>query len=177
MPVGKQGNGKSVSLERLRYANDIRKFVKSELGFLHAQTVIDAGCGNGFVSRAIKRQYAQVKLIGVDCNREAIKLARRKARHDGLKTSYRLGDLRNLPFGSEIADAVVCTLVMHHLSAEDRKLVLEEFHKVLKKGGILVILEGKGRARDLAGMMNKAGFANAEKRQFGKIRNVYSGTK
>ena len=53
MPVGKQGNGKSVSLERLRYANDIRKFVKSELGFLHAQTVIDAGCGNGFVSRAI----------------------------------------------------------------------------------------------------------------------------
>ena len=177
MPAVKPVDRKGIPLERLRYANDIRKFARSELSFLNAQAVIDAGCGNGLVSRAIKKQYVGVKLVGVDCDREAIALARHKARQSGLKISYVLGDLRSLPFGSDSADVVVCTLVMHHLSADVRKKALREFLRVLKKGGALVILEGKVHVRRLAGSMKEAGFGNVQKRQFGKTRNVYSGAK
>lgn len=177
MPTAKRPDRRRIPLERLRYANDIGKFVRSELDFLGAQTVIDAGCGNGLVSRAIKRQHAAAKLIGIDCSREAIFLAKRNAARGGLRISYRLGDLRNIPLGNGAADVVVCTLVMHHLLPSVRKKALGEFYRVLKKDGVLVILEGKRRLRNLSAMMENAGFGDVKKKQSGRIRNVYSGVK
>ena len=98
------------------------------------RTVLDLGCGGGFMAEAIARRGAQV--TGLDPAAKAIDAARRHARDGGLDIAYEVGVGEDLPFEEGRFDIVVCVDVLEHV--EDVARTLAEVRRVLKPGGLFL---------------------------------------
>lgn len=51
------------------------------------------------------------------------------------------GDIRAMPYDNDFFDVVVCPLFLHHVHDVGFTPYVEEFHRVLKRGGVLAIQE------------------------------------
>ncbi len=98
------------------------------------KTVLDLGCGGGFMSEALARKGALV--VGVDPSGPAIEAAQDHARHEGLAIDYRVGSGERIPLESASTDCVVCVDVLEHVENVDT--VLDEIRRVLKPGGLFL---------------------------------------
>lgn len=97
-------------------------------------TVLDLGCGGGFMAEVLARKGASV--VGVDPSAPAIEAARAHAGAEGLSIDYRVGSGEHVPMETASADCVVCVDVLEHVESLDR--VLDEIRRVLKPGGIFL---------------------------------------
>lgn len=97
-------------------------------------SVLDLGCGGGFMSEAMARAGARV--TGVDPAAHAIAAAQAHARQEGLAIDYRVGSGERVPLEDESVDCVVCVDVLEHVASLDA--VLDEVARVLKPGGVFL---------------------------------------
>ena len=92
-------------------------------------TVLDVGCGGGFLSNALATHT--YKVTGVDMSVESLNAAKR---HDATKTvTYLEADAYKLPFANESFDVITAMDFLEHVSKPD--VVLKEIARVLKPGG------------------------------------------
>lgn len=96
-----------------------------------ADRVLDFGCGSGLTVDTLS--LAGYSASGVDFSREAIDFGAKKG-IGGL--SVVSGE--RLPFAADSFDAVLCMDVLEHLA--DETTALAEMRRVLKPGGILLIM-------------------------------------
>ena len=108
--------------EMLRLAGDVA-----------GRRILDAGCGAGPLSEALRAKGAVV--TGVDSSAAMVGLARRRLGEDA---ELYVADLAApLPFAGAEFDDVVASLVLHYL--EDWSGPLSELRRVLKPGGRLLV--------------------------------------
>ncbi|MGN9765706.1 class I SAM-dependent methyltransferase [Micromonospora sp. SD12] len=108
--------------EMLRLAGDVR-----------GRRILDAGCGTGPLSAALRAKGAVV--TGFDASAAMVDLARRRLGEDA---DLHVADLSApLPFADAEFDDVVASLVLHYL--EDWSGPLAELRRVLKPGGRLIL--------------------------------------
>ncbi|MCY3895246.1 MAG: class I SAM-dependent methyltransferase [Chloroflexi bacterium] len=100
--------------------------------------VLDLGCGVGSVSRAAPRG---VRVIGVDHDRGALKLASRR----GAVLAWDAGSGRPLPFPINRFDAVIARDVLEHL--DHPWDAVHEIHAVLRPGGLALASVPMARPR------------------------------
>lgn len=100
--------------------------------------VLDVACGTGDLSLELK-QSARAKVIGMDFCRPMLNIARVKAARSTVSIPYVESDAMNLSFADGRFDAVTIAFGLRNLS--NFQAGLAEFHRVLKPGGTLVILE------------------------------------
>ncbi|GII84059.1 methyltransferase [Sphaerisporangium siamense] len=101
-------------------------------GDVAGRRVLDAGCGSGALSAALRDRGAVV--TGIDASATMLALARRRLGDDA---ALRVADLRDrLPFADGAFDDVVASLVLHYL--EDWGPALAELRRVLRPGGRLI---------------------------------------
>ncbi|MCY9783819.1 methyltransferase domain-containing protein [Nocardiopsis sp. EMB25] len=94
--------------------------------------ILDAGCGAGPLSAALRDRGAHV--TGIDASAGMLALARRRLGDDA---DLRVADLRDpLPFADGVFDDVVASLVLHYL--KDWGPTLAEIRRVLRPGGRLI---------------------------------------
>lgn len=93
--------------------------------------ILDAGCGPGAMLPLLA-SYGDV--IGVDISDEALKFAKKRGK-------VFKGNVMDLKFKKETFDIVVCMDVLYHMWISDESKALNEFNRVLKKGGLLLIRE------------------------------------
>jgi SAM-dependent methyltransferase len=93
--------------------------------------LLDAGCGTGGTTVALRR-FGEV--VGVDLAWEALGPARAR----GLRLLSR-GSVEALPFASRAFDVVTSFEVVYHLGVGNDACAFEEFHRVLKPGGLLLL--------------------------------------
>ena len=98
--------------------------------------VLDAGCGEGYLSRILARQGATV--TGIDFSANLIEAARAQSLNDTLSVSFDVGTVDDLPYEDEAFDLVVCNHLMNDL--RDPAKAITEFSRVLRRGGRLIIL-------------------------------------
>jgi 2-polyprenyl-6-hydroxyphenyl methylase/3-demethylubiquinone-9 3-methyltransferase len=98
------------------------------------RTVLDLGCGGGFMSEALARRGALV--IGIDPSAATLDAARAHARAAGLDVDYRLGRSEAIPLGDASVDLVVCVDVLEHVA--DLDATLSEVARVLRPGGLFL---------------------------------------
>ncbi len=99
--------------------------------------VLDAGCGEGSVSRRLTAQFG-LRVEGVDLLDVSIERAKRRSTGmTGLH--YQRGDYHDLPFNYGTFDGVFTLETFVH--AYDYERVLAEFYRVLKPGGRIVLFE------------------------------------
>lgn len=101
------------------------------VGDWHGVTVLDLGCGGGFMSEALARRGARV--IGIDPVDEVLVAARHHAAAEGLAIDYRVAGGESIPLPDASVECVVCVDVLEHVADLDR--VLDEIARVLKPGG------------------------------------------
>lgn len=121
--------------------------------------VLDAGCGAGGMTKAIKYYRPDLKLVGVDISKKAVNEAKKDAQ--GVEFLY--GDVTNLSeFKEETFDAVVTFDVLEHLGKPEESL--KEVYRVLKPSGVfsaLVPLDGS--IFTIHGIAKKLGFIPKKK--------------
>ncbi len=102
-------------------------------GNVRGRRILDAGCGSGPLSEALRARGAIV--TGFDSSPAMVDLARQRLGEDA---DLRVADLSlPLPFADAAFDDVVVSLVLHYL--QDWKAPLSELRRVLKPGGRLLL--------------------------------------
>jgi ubiquinone/menaquinone biosynthesis C-methylase UbiE len=111
------------------------------------QSVLDIGCGTGSLAIAAKRRVGPGGTVrGIDASPELIARARKKARKAGVDVSFTNGVVEALPFPDGHFDAVLSTLMLHHLPREARQQCAREMRRVLKLGGCVFAVDFGGAA-------------------------------
>jgi ubiquinone/menaquinone biosynthesis C-methylase UbiE len=108
------------------------------------ETVLDVGCGTGTLALIAKKRVGTTgRVCGIDPATQQIARARSKAARRGLPIDFQIGVIERLAFPDQSFDAVLSTLMMHHLPDDLKRQGLSEIARVLKPGGRLVIVDFK----------------------------------
>ncbi|MEU6715730.1 class I SAM-dependent methyltransferase [Nonomuraea sp. NPDC046802] len=109
-----------------------RPAIMALAGDVARRRILDAGCGSGPLSAALRDRGAVV--TGIDASIGMLELARRRLGDDA---DLRVADVSDpLPFADGAFDDVVASLVLHYL--EDWGPTLAEMRRVLRPGGRLI---------------------------------------
>jgi SAM-dependent methyltransferase len=110
-----------------------RPAIRSLLGDVAGRHVLDAGCGSG--PTLVDLVDGGATVVGIDASQPMLDIAGDRL---GADVDLRVAELGDpLPFGDAVFDDVVCSLALHYL--EDWRGPLEEFQRVLKPGGRLIL--------------------------------------
>lgn len=112
-----------------------RRALVERAGDVRGKRVVDACCGTGDVGVAFAEAGARV--LGVDFTPEMLVRAEVKARGMGLV--FAQGDALRLPVGDGVAD--VCTVAFGIRNVSDRRACLREMVRVVRPGGLVLVLE------------------------------------
>lgn len=109
-------------------------------GVQAGQHVLDLGCGVGGPSRLLAAEFG-CRVTGIDLVAEYIELAVKLARKVGLTemVTFARCNMLDLPFGAGTFDAAWSQHTL--MNIEDKRLLLNQIHQVLKPGGILALYE------------------------------------
>ena len=122
--VGFLGTGRHYRQQALRKA-----------GLEPGMTVIDVACGTGAVTWAIRQIVGpEAKVLGVDPSEGMLAEARRE-----VAAEYQVGRAENLPAPDAAFDFLSMGYALRHV--EDLESTFREFHRVMKEGARLLILE------------------------------------
>ena len=110
------------------------------------ERVLDIACGTGIVARNIApRVGLQGIVIGLDANPDMINMARIAAEQEHLTTEWFTNPAEQLPFPDENFDLILCQFGLMFFT--NRHAALKEMHRVLRKGGRLVLSVWQGLDR------------------------------
>ena len=119
-----------------------------------SEAVLDVGCGTGSLALAAKRRVgATGTVVGVDASPEMIALAARKAARAGTEVTFRNACAERLPFPDGTFDAVLATLMLHHLPATLRRECAREALRVLKPGGRMLAVDFSRPSQKRGGLL------------------------
>ena len=140
------------------------------------ESVLDVGCGTGTLAIAARRRVgATGEVFGIDPSPAMIARAVSKAGRARVDVSFTNGAVEALPFTGGRFDAVLSTLMLHHLPRKVRQQCAREIGRVLKpEGRVLVVDFGQGQnkgsvlarfhrhghvdTREIAMLLDEAGF-------------------
>lgn len=151
---------------------------------LTPRRVLDLGCGTGSLTLLAKELHDDAQVVGLDCDQRALDLAHRKSEEAGLSIQWDEGLAFDLPYEDRSFDLVLSSLVLHHLTHDDKFRAMQEVFRVLRPGGefhvadwgpaqhpllragffLVQLLDGVATTKDHAagkipGMLTDAGFA------------------
>lgn len=101
--------------------------------------VLDLGCGTGTLTLMLKKAHPDVKVIGLDADVQVLDLARAKAGSIDIRWDEGLAYF--LPYPDTYFDKVVTSLVIHHLTRNQKRRTFREVFRVLKPQGELHLLD------------------------------------
>lgn len=117
--------------------SDWRPLIVDEVARQEPASVVDVGCGTGTLSLALAQRLPNAAVEGVDGDASILEQARSKP--GAHRVTWREALAGSLPYDDKSVDAIVCTLVLHHLSPAGKRAALGEMARVLRPGGHLVI--------------------------------------
>lgn len=126
--------------------NKILKTVEENIDWDGKGKALDIGCGSGHLSIIIAQKFKNAEITGIDYWGGAWEYSKSvcesNAHSEGVndRCSFIKGSAAKLPFEDETFDLVVSNLVFHEVSvAADKKELIKEALRVLKKGGKFVL--------------------------------------
>ncbi len=121
------------------YGKKTEEFVKSIVFNNKEKTVLDIGCGTGFVFDILgeKIKDDKIKFIGVEPAEGMLEIAKKKYT-DYKNVEFKTGTFSEIPYNDESVDKITSTLALHWVPSI--KSSLKEVKRVLKPGGSVDIM-------------------------------------
>lgn len=107
--------------------------------------IVEVGTGTGTLAIALAAARPDAQVVAVDGDPNALSLARCKPGSE--RVTWRLGLAGELALEEASTDAVVMSLLLHHLRPDAKRAALSEARRVLRPGGRLHIADW-GRPAD-----------------------------
>lgn len=98
------------------------------------QTILDAGCGTGYCTRALTKRYRHARVTGLDLAWPMTARAKRAAGWFA-RARFVCGDIEALPLPSASLDLIASNLTLQWC---DLDVSLAELRRVLRPGGLLM---------------------------------------
>ena len=109
----------------------IREYLIELISDFKKDTIVDAGCGEGYYTEGVAERYPESTVIGFDMSKHGTERGAKSSKTKGIEnTFYSVSNIFNMPLEDESADIII------NLFAP---VPYEEFARVLKKGGYLII--------------------------------------
>jgi len=100
---------------------------------LHPATMLDAGCGEGFVADIMLKAMPDLNISGFDMLGDSVKAAQLR----NPRGTFAVGDIYNIDHPDDAFDVVCCFEVLEHLHEPDRALA--ELARVAKRHVVLSV--------------------------------------
>ncbi len=118
-----------------------KRYLLAQADIQPGMKVLDLGCGTGTLTILLKQAYPQAEVTGLDGDPQVLAIARAKADKAGVSIGWEHGLAHDLPYPPAMFDRVVTSLVLHHLTRENKRKAFEHIYRVLKPGGEFLILD------------------------------------
>jgi ubiquinone/menaquinone biosynthesis C-methylase UbiE len=115
----------------------MRRALLAQMGDLSNKKILDVGSGTGTMLIMIKKAYPTADVTGLDGDTQILEIARSKARSLGLEIRFNQGMSFDLPYPNESFDVVLTSMMLHHLTRDDKQKTALEMYRVLRPGGQL----------------------------------------
>ena len=103
--------------------------------------VLDLGCGTGTLTILIKQNHPDAEVFGLDGDKNVLQLARGKAAKANVELNLDLGMAFEMPYPDQSFHRVLSSLVIHHLTTQNKQRALQEAYRVLIPGGELHVAD------------------------------------
>ncbi len=98
-------------------------------------SVLDLGCGTGTLTILIKQAMPSANVTGLDGDPEVLQIAEKKTAQASLDITWDHALAYALPYPDASFDRVLSSLVIHHLTGENKIKAFREVFRVLRPGG------------------------------------------
>lgn len=101
-------------------------------------TVVDLGCGDGYISRAVSVMVE--KVFAIDISSKMLEQLNKKAAEAGIRNIETIEtEAQEIPIQDSSADVVFASMFLHHI--EDPEEIIQEVYRIVKPGGTAVIAD------------------------------------
>jgi ubiquinone/menaquinone biosynthesis C-methylase UbiE len=123
---------------------------KKELTYLKKllsknKNILDLACGFGRFTIPLAKQGYNIE--GIDISPNLLKEAKKRAKEENLKITFKLGDMRKLPYKDKSFDIILCMwsafIELH--KKQDQIKALKEMLRIIKKDGFALLEMPKPR--------------------------------
>lgn len=103
--------------------------------------VLDLGCGTGTQAILIARLVPGARVHGLDVDPNVLAIAREKIAAAGVAVALHEGSAAEPPLPPASFDRVVTTLMLHHLTTDEKRRTLASVRRLLRPGGELHVAD------------------------------------
>ena len=97
-------------------------------------SVLDVGCGKGFMLYDLKKAISDIEVQGVDISSYAIENSKEE-----IKKYLKVADAKELPFEDNSFDVVISINTIHNLDIDECAIALKEISRVSKKYAFVTV--------------------------------------
>ena len=129
-----------------------RKRLLEQLHPMNGEAILDVGCGTGTFAILCKQRNPRTKVVGLDLDPKALKIAAEKARRAGVEVEWLQGYARDAALYDGHFDKAVSSLLFHQMRTEDKRVGIEAMFRAVRFGGEVHIAD---YCRQPDGLMRK----------------------
>ncbi|SFJ29558.1 class I SAM-dependent methyltransferase [Thermoflavimicrobium dichotomicum] len=109
-----------------------------------AFVAVDIGCGQGWLSEAVLRQFPHAEVIALDGSEQMLNRAQQLLEKYQERVSFQKFRLENPNWISSLSKSVDCflsSLVIHHLNDQEKRVLFKQLYQSLNPNGVLLIAD------------------------------------
>lgn len=118
--------------EMKEQAKEVTKHIKD------GDSVLEVAPGAGYLSIELAK-LGKYKITGMDISKDLVEICIRNAEEAGVQIDFQQGNVSNMPFQSNVFNFIICVLAFKNFKEPIK--ALQEMHRVLKPGGITLIMD------------------------------------
>lgn len=117
-----------------KYFTEVTKDFVDHYKLSENASILDVGCGKGFMLFDFQRQYPKFKLAGLDISEYCFENC-----ISSIKPFFKIGSCEELPFEDNSFDLVISIATIHNLDIVGVKKSLKEIIRVTKKNAFIKV--------------------------------------